>query len=308
MDDKRKCFFCDNEIKVEKDTNTENLLCICKNCGNYRMTREVYDDLPSEKEYINKKDKLYLISGYLREMNDREIKIELISKTQLPKLFSLLSAPKTLSERIDNVLLNIYKKTDFVNQAIYVDVSHYATYYGKCKKEYENIINEFENKGFLKRVGNMYTTEYKITMDGLEKARLLQKKDLVDSKQCFMAMKFDQNMINNFNNYIQPRIKEETEYDAIIVSMKEHNDKICDVIIAEIRKSKFLIADFTGQRGGVYFEAGFAYGLGIQVIWTCKKEDYSNLQFDVDHYNFILWDDPEELSERICKRILATII
>ena len=48
-----------------------------------------------------------------------------------------------------------------------------------------------------------------------------------------------------------------------------------DRILAEIRKSKFVVADFTscgeciacdkcehiGARGGVYFEAGFALGL-----------------------------------------------
>src|SRR5712672_2679134 len=34
-----------------------------------------------------------------------------------------------------------------------------------------------------------------------------------------------------------------------------------DEIISQIRRSKFLIADFTGRRGGVYFEAGLAMGL-----------------------------------------------
>lgn len=90
--------------------------------------------------------------------------------------------------------------------------------------------------------------------------------------------------------------------------MKEHNNNICDEIIAEIRRSKFLIADFTGQRGGVYFEAGFAYGLGLPVIWTCKKDDVSNLHFDINHYNFILWEKSEDLCTNLCNRILATIV
>ena len=29
-------------------------------------------------------------------------------------------------------------------------------------------------------------------------------------------------------------------------------------IISEIKRSKFMIADLTGYRGGVYYEAGFA--------------------------------------------------
>ena len=37
-----------------------------------------------------------------------------------------------------------------------------------------------------------------------------------------------------------------------------------DRIIAQIRASKFVVADFTRNRGGVYYEAGFALGLGSQ--------------------------------------------
>jgi hypothetical protein len=47
-----------------------------------------------------------------------------------------------------------------------------------------------------------------------------------------------------------------------------------DEIIAEIRRSRFLVADFTCEpekvRGGVYFETCFAMGLNIPIIWTCK--------------------------------------
>ena len=38
------------------------------------------------------------------------------------------------------------------------------------------------------------------------------------------------------------------------------------------RHGGLVVADFTGHRGGVYFEAGFARGLGIPVVWTCHKE------------------------------------
>jgi nucleoside 2-deoxyribosyltransferase len=113
--------------------------------------------------------------------------------------------------------------------------------------------------------------------------------------------------------------------------MKEHNDNICDHIIAEIRNSRLLVADFTGQRGGVYFEAGFAYGIGIPVIWTCH-EDWFNKEaeievdaevdgmqkkvlvkqprfthFDVNHYNFIVWKNEIDLYEKLKNRILATV-
>ncbi len=80
-----------------------------------------------------------------------------------------------------------------------------------------------------------------------------------------------------------------------------------DAIIAEIRKSLFMVADFTENRGGVYFEAGYAQGLGIPVIWTCRHDHKDRLHFDTRQYNHILWTDEIDLFEQLRRRIEATI-
>ena len=82
-----------------------------------------------------------------------------------------------------------------------------------------------------------------------------------------------------------------TGYKAVRIDKKEHNNKIDDEIIAEIRRSRFLIADFTCEpknvRGGVYYEAGFAQGLGIPVIWTCKDTSLADLHL-TKHANILI--------------------
>ena len=79
--------------------------------------------------------------------------------------------------------------------------------------------------------------------------------------------------------------------------------------MASIRGSRFIIADFTGDRGGVYFEAGFANGLGKPVIWTVRKDWLNKLHFDTRQFNHITWADGEylELKEALRLRIEATI-
>jgi nucleoside 2-deoxyribosyltransferase len=71
-----------------------------------------------------------------------------------------------------------------------------------------------------------------------------------------------------------------------------------------------MIADFTRYRGGVYFEAGYAQGLGKQVIFTCKRGDSwkENLHFDVEHYPFITWENESELFEKLRDHIGGTIL
>jgi hypothetical protein len=71
------------------------------------------------------------------------------------------------------------------------------------------------------------------------------------------------------------------------------------------------VADFTCEpgkvRGGVYFEAGFAMGLNIPIIWTCKSTSTSDLHFDTRQYPHIEWKDSAHLYEQLKARIGAVI-
>ena len=91
-------------------------------------------------------------------------------------------------------------------------------------------------------------------------------------------MWFDKSMDEIWEKGFRPAIKA-AGYKAIRIDRKEHLNKIDDEIIAEIRRARFLVADFTqgkaGQRGGVYYEAGFAHGLNIPVVFTCRKDGSS---------------------------------
>ncbi len=128
------------------------------------------------------------------------------------------------------------------------------------------------------------------------------------SSQAFVAMWFDDAMTTAWRDGIQPTI-EDAGYEARRIDQKEHVNKIDDEIIAEIRRSRFIVADFThgddGPRGGVYYEAGFAHELGIPVIFTCRKDALEQVHFDTHQYNHIVWDTPEELRRRLATRIAA---
>jgi len=99
----------------------------------------------------------------------------------------------------------------------------------------------------------------------------------------------------------------EAGYDPKRIDKVEHNNKIDDEIIAWIRRSKFVVADMTGNRGGVYFESGFALGLDLEVIWLCRKDRLHRVHFDNRQYNFIEWSSNElpALTQRLKNRIEA---
>lgn len=121
-----------------------------------------------------------------------------------------------------------------------------------------------------------------------------------------MAMWFHDDLNAAFSEGIAPALKD-AGYTAVRVDRVQHNDKIDDKIIAEIRRSGLVIADFTGSRGGVYYEAGFAHGLGLPVIFTVREDDVSRLHFDTRQYNHIVWETPAQLRERLHDRVVATL-
>jgi nucleoside 2-deoxyribosyltransferase len=147
------------------------------------------------------------------------------------------------------------------------------------------------------------------TMTGWSRIEELSQPQ-TDSSQAFVAMWFHDSTTEAYVKGIAPAVIA-TGYKPVRIDSKEHNNKIDDEIIAEIRRSRFLVADFTCEpknaRGGVYYESGFAQGLGIPVIWTCKDTSIDDLHFDTRQYAHIVWKDPADLFVKLKNRIGATI-
>ena len=124
------------------------------------------------------------------------------------------------------------------------------------------------------------------------------------SKQVFIAMNFAPEMDSVY--LVIKKAVSELGYDPMRIDKKEHNNEISGEILYEIKNSYFVVADVTGHRNGVYFEAGFALGQNKPVIWCCREDD-KNLHFDTRQYNHIFWKNEEQLYEKLKDRILGTI-
>lgn len=93
---------------------------------------------------------------------------------------------------------------------------------------------------------------------------------------------------------------EETGNEAYYVDLDTHNGNISDKIIEEIKNCKFLVADFTYQNLGVYYEAGYAKGIGKTVIYSCRADEFEKIHFDIKQIQFVVWKDEKDF---ICKLI-----
>lgn len=149
----------------------------------------------------------------------------------------------------------------------------------------------------------------------LERVEQLQ----VASRQAFVAMWFGTPVQTAYDNGIEPAIQD-AGFMPFRIDRKEHANKIDDEIVAEIKRSRFVIADFTcpivegadgnrtpNARGGVYYEAGLAQGIGIPVIWSVREDCLDYVHFDTRQFAHIVWKDPLDLRDRLKNRIRAVI-
>lgn len=293
------CPICQEQIQWIA-TRPDIYSVTCPRCGKYEIIGTAIGVLqgtpPNPRMGAN-------VSGWLRENEGFRINIDNLRNLRQLKTPSF-------HERADKILLKLERTTTYAGECIQRDKSWIS--WGWCLNDDE--LNEIIDylKSSTQRISPDSETlgryhAYKITADGWEHLEELKQIN-AESEQGFVAIWFDDSMQEVYDKVIAPAIYE-AGYRPHRVDQREHNNKIDDEIIAEIRRSRFILADFTGHRGGVYYEAGFAKGLGLEVFWTCRKDEIDKLHFDIRQYNCIDWEEDklEEFKRRITYRIESVV-
>lgn len=72
------------------------------------------------------------------------------------------------------------------------------------------------------------------------------------------------------------------------VDEAQTNERITDRILESIQKAEYVIVDLTESRPNVFYEAGYAQGIGKIPIYIAKKG--TELEFDLKDYPVIFFD------------------
>ena len=310
--DLNKCFICKNSAKTERLTNYVKAYQIyCQICGTYEI---------SDADSINinsiPPDQIHILSAVTRLASERKTPIR-ISTENLDELIKSAQIPDGPLEMIDYILLYISRKTKTIDSSVQVDKNDYPICFSKNGNEFLFLCRKACDIGFMKYIPQ---NQYRLELKGWERVSEL-KKLKPDSRHVFVAMWFDGKTIK-LREAIKSGIKA-SGYIPIIADESDYTGNIMDFVLGSIKQSKFIVADFTceseklhndenennlvkgGVRGGVYYEAGFAKGLGLGVIHLCKDdiESKKRLHFDVEQEKTIFWTD-KDFEDIIVRKII----
>jgi hypothetical protein len=87
------------------------------------------------------------------------------------------------------------------------------------------------------------------------------------------------------------------------VDEAQSNERISDRILESIEKAEYVIVDLTNSRPNVFYEAGYAQGIGKIPVYIAK--DGTKLEFDLKDYPVIFFKNMKQLKDLLESRLRA---
>lgn len=363
MDVKEKCIFCGNEDAVSQDADGERIFKKCDICGNYifplttsYLINNVFGDSYG-KQYDKEKLVAYL---YHNKIDERYAFVGTESafeqyKIHNPKTVAYLVTPesvenwypKTIDEKLDKVLLKIKALSKYDGDTVVIGFDKarvlFFTHIKDCSEEVDEeiitqqqiefiidalielnyiVVEDWDN--IKARIMSARTILHiKLTPKGLTQIYYLQKTHVIN-KEVFVAMSFHESA-----NLIREAIRKginEAHFSTLFMDEVVHNHQIVPEMLRLIKESKFMIMDITQPNFGAYYEAGYAQGLGKEVIITCSREVWdkkdfscnkdkdcryieiaSKPHFDIAQKQVLVWKDYADLTKQLAEWIKLII-
>jgi hypothetical protein len=272
----------------------------CSTCGKYRIEEKFAHNLP----HIMDSDQRRALTCHIRQANGEFL--PLVDAESWPSMISAHQGT-TIRHRLDKLFTYVAVRSRSLGEAIRIKYENdWPLFDCQSPEECLKMIQHLQStKDF---VGDNVAVCI-LSVQGWESfqgsSRLRAEKGRV-----FIAMWFDVSMVDAYENGMRIAIEQDCKMRAVRVDKVEHNDKICDRLMAEIRLAEIVVIDCTGSRPSVFFEAGYAKGLGREVIWTCQSDQFAKLKehFDTRQFNHIEWQTASDLRTKLRDRIIGTVL
>lgn len=321
--EEKTCVFCDSECELSR--NGFNYNYYCQTCGGYSISRTAVINLKNSDNLRNLKinciyenikatdEGLRPYWVYSRDSGKPKVDPVVIIK-YVSDYEGVQVDHKGKPENLLKVLSLKLRNCDPFQKFSVNDRDMHSVKIGD-KSELVKWINVLVKRNYIEvedlfgidRVSepeHLQVIKFNITPDGWEKVSDFFS--ITHSTKAFIALSFNNEERPNIQKSIESAC-DKTGWEGFTIDQTEYLGGITDEIIGAINQSRFIVADFTKNNAGVYYESGYAAGKNIPVIYTVKESEVGDLHFDTRHINHIVWENYDELEKKLINRINAVI-
>ena len=221
--------------------------------------------------------------------------------------------PQTVGERIDRAFCNIVNRSKrrepIVGENVRVEEhgDNDLVFLTTIPLEQQFLLKAMFDYGWVERLADGEGVRHvRVTPSGWAHYEELNRGRGNAKNPAFVAMRFGGEADKLYKDTIEPAVRA-AGYDVMRGDTPEHNESIMDRVLDDIRRAPFVVAEITGNNAGVYYEAGFARGLGTEVIYCFDRAEKIPPHFDVLAINQVRYDSPADLGKRLDNRIRGSI-
>lgn len=263
------------------------------------------------------RNNIFSVAREITETKGKELRITTNNAEALSQNYPVPSID-SIEQKANKFIQRLKEKTTYFGEMVeFGELENaYPLAYAKNSSEFRALLKLLEDKRLVHSIvregllsggvaaGGELFVRASLLADGWELSANLGNQNIA-SEQGFVAIWFDESM-NESIAAIEEGIRD-AGYQPVCIKDMYFPDRIMDKALAEIRKSRFIIVDLTENRGSVFFEAGFAHGLGIETIFVYKESENAQLEFYVKHYQCYKYSTWKELGGIVKNAISARI-
>jgi hypothetical protein len=302
----KTCPLCTRELREPALQSNLTLCFSCETCGRFLTDQITASQLKNDKSIHH----LHLISAITKEATKEATRWAedpiCVDARLLKRLREGEIRERTASEKIELMMRWYASRSIEVGQVLpFSPDTDYPAAWCRSPGEWRTI-----HRALVQEIGWLAAISegVSVSVSGWKHLGELPKSA---GSVAFVAMSFAKELRSVYEA-IDAAIRA-AGYDPVRVDQDRYIGGVMDRVLARIRESRFVVAEFAGNRGGVYYEAGFALGLGIPTICLCSqtqldsKDPAEQLHFDVDHLHFLPWKETDlpRLTEDLREHILA---
>lgn len=255
------CWICVGEFADPWPTSGDLTTVDCATCGNYEITGSLL-----ASQFPLPESERYRMSFWCKRRQLEGRGPPMLSNHTIGAIVAQLPNPPA-HQKPDLLLVSLTLRNPVPGRDINIDEWRERSL--ACARDQEELRFFLECLRAREHIV-MGARSVSITGDGWERAAQLADRPET-SRTAFVAMKFNDEMLALWPTAFVPAIQR-AGFEPRLANNPQHNEQIDARIVTEVRQCRFVIADVTFAPTGVYFEAGYALGIGRPVIWTCRSD------------------------------------